>query len=325
MNEKSSEIFRNFAILLIRINDNVLTMKKLIFICGLVATMFFGSSAMAESQQPLVEQEEFDTSWTDTIAVIKDANRAILTQQGDKIMLTVHGSGSDKNFYYRYGMEPIVDTLEPPKEPIGIDVPFAGNFSHSSSAMQFLKNIYVGCNMPIGPGKNLKAGWEIGVAEVIGYGYTPNQGKTTFSTGFGFGYRTLSVANGLLFDRDNHTLVLAPTSEGEYKPSAYVDFWQLHFPLLITQKLGRNFGFNLGVLLNLNVSSKAHNSYKLEGERYKTTLDNLHQRFFTPDIFATVGKPGLLGVYLRYSPMNAMMHYAGTRMSTFSIGVNLNF
>ena len=300
-------------------------MKRIFY--GALLWLLMGTSIEVFASESYLAKEDITdkVSWTDTIAVITDANRAVIVREGDKMTLTVNGSGSDKEFYYRYGIEPKIDTVLAPKEKIGVDVPFAGNFMRSASSMRFLKNIYVGANMPVGPGKDLKSGWEIGVGEILGYGYTPNRGQSSFSIGFGFSYRTLNATKGNLFSKVGNTLFLGKAPSEVNDPKAYINFWQLQFPLLYTQKISRSFGFNLGVLLNLNVSAKAHASWVKDEMIVKTCIDNLHQRFFTPDVFATVGIPGYIGAYIKFSPMNAMMHYDGTRMSMLSVGVNLNF
>lgn len=305
-------------------------MKSLIALICLLPTALFAQNVSdgtpEEPEDVTLGATTAPIEWTDTIAVISDANRAVITEQGDKVVLTVHGSGSDRNYYYRYGLEPRVDTVTAKKEKIGIDVPFAGNIrTGSSSAMRFLKNIYAGVNMPVGSGSDLKAGWEIAVGEVIGFGYTPNKGATTLSAGFGFCYRTLNASNDLVFSKSGNTLTLSGTPEGTVDPSATMEFWQLQFPFLLTQKIGGTWGFSFGVMLNLNVSAKGQSRWKVDDMTVKTEVDNLHQRFFTPDVFATIGVPGVMGAYIKFSPMNAMTHYVGPRMSMLSAGVNLNF
>lgn len=271
---------------------------------------------------------EYITAWSDTIAVITDAHSVIITEQGDKATLTVKGSGSDNDYYYRYAVEPRIDTVATPQPKMGIDIPFAGNLQRSSTSMRFLKNIYAGVNMPVGPGKGLKAGWEIGVGEIIGFGYTPNSARTTLSAGFGFAYCSLSAADGLLFAKDGAVLTLAQAPEGSTDPSARMNFWQLQFPLLLTQSVGKHgWGVNFGVILNLNVSAKGSSRWSVgtDGLREKIEIENLHQRFFTPDVFLTIGKRDCVGVYVKFSPMDAMIRYSGPHMSMLSTGLNINF
>ncbi len=270
-------------------------------------------------------REDSTTEWTDTIAVISDAHNIVVTKNGDKMLLTVHGSGSDKDYYYRYGVEPRVDSLASRRMKVGVDVPFAGNLQGSSSSMRFLKNIYVGVNMPVGPGKNLKAGWEIGVGEVLGFGYTPNKGATVFSVGFGFCYRSLNTSNDMIFCKYGDVLSLEGVPSDIEDPSATLSFWQLQFPLLLSQTISGKVGFNFGVLLNLNVAASGQSRWQNGETLVKCDLEGLHQRFFTPDVFATVGIRNILGAYVKFSPMNAMNRYVGPRMSMISAGLNFNF
>lgn len=268
--------------------------------------------------------DEIGSPWCDTIAVIKDAHRVIITESERNAKLVVTGSGSDSKYYYRYGIEPKVDTIVAPETPIGVNLPFAGNMGEKSTHYRFLKNIYGGINMPVGPGKELKAGWEAGIAEVIGFGYTPSV-HTTFSVGFGFGYRCLKTTDGMLFTKSGDILSLTPAT-GYHKASATMNFWSLQFPLLYTQTFGANkIGFSLGVILNLNVSTKATNKWEVDDISYKSTIENLHQRFFTPDIILTIGRRDIAGAYVKFSPMDAMMRYHGPKMSTLSAGLNFNF
>lgn len=311
-------------------NQMKFDMKNLLALLCLLPSAVFAQNAVVEAPE---EPEDVTVGatvsaveWTDTIAVISDANRAVITKQGERVVLTVNGSGSDRNYYYRYGLEPRVDSVGVKKEKIGIDVPFAGNIRvGSATAMRFFKNIYAGVNMPVGPGKDLKAGWEIAIGEVIGFGYTPNKGATTLSAGFGFCCRTLTASNDLVFGKSGNTLMLTGIPEDSHDPSATMQFWQLQFPFLLTQKVGGDFGFSFGVLLNLNVAAKGQSRWKTGDMTVKSDIDNLHQRFFTPDVFATVGIPGVIGAYVKFSPMDAMTHYYGPRMSMLSAGINLNF
>lgn len=302
-------------------------MKRIYAILLILMLVGFVGNAEEPETTPLPDySDEIDRSWCDTIAVIKDAHRVVITEKGRTATLVVNGSGSDNKFYYHYGVEPRVDTVAAPAQKIGIDVPFAGNLGGSSTNFRFLKNIYVGVNMPVGPGKDLKAGMEAGVAEVIGFGYTSGSCKSTLSVGFGFGYRSLNTSHGLLFAKDGCTLVLTGAPEGSSESSAIMDFWSLQFPVLYSQSIGsHNFGFSFGVVLNLNVSAKATSKWKIDDMTYKTKVDNLHQRFFTPDILLTIGKRDLVGAYLKFSPMDAMIRYHGPRMSMLSAGVNFNF
>lgn len=304
-------------------------MKKLMILMCLLSAFATSQRAFAdtpeEPEDVTLASSQETVAWTDTIAVIKDAHSIVITEQGDKTTLVVNGSGSDNKFYYRYAIEPRVDTVVAPKQKIGVDVPFAGNIRNTPSAMRFIKNIYVGCNMPVGPGNDLKAGWEIGVGEVLGFGYSPNGGRTTLSAGFGFCYRTLKTSHGLVFGKEGATLTLAAAPEGCTDSGASIRFWQLQFPFLITQTTGKSFGFNFGVIVNLNVSATAQNRWQQEDMTIKTGVDNLHQRFFTPDLFMSVGIPGTIGGYIKFSPVDAMLHYRGPRMSMLSAGVNFNF
>lgn len=299
--------------------------KNNTLISVILATMLAPISISAQTSEPEEYIEEINTAWTDTIAVIKDAHNILVTEKGGKATITINGSGSDKDFYYHYAVEPKADTIAAPKEKLGVDIPFAGNLYKSTASMRFIKNVYVGANMPIGPGKGLKSGWEIGVGEVIGIGYTPNAGNTTLSAGFGFNYHSLATSDGLVFAKTGSTLTLAAAPEGVTDISARMDFWQLQFPLLLTQTIAGEWGFNLGVILNLNVSAKGYSRWSVNDLRTKTEISNLHQRFFTPDIFMTVGLRDCIGVYVKYSPLNAMMRYDGPRMSMISTGVNLIF
>lgn len=296
--------------------------------CLAAAAVIQGISTTAAPAEPEFNEydEEITTAWSDTIAVINNAKRVVITEVGNKATLTVNGSGSDDSYYYRYAVEPQNDTVIATKPSIGVDIPFAGNLKHSSSSLRLFRNIYCGVNMPTGPGKDLKAGWEIAIAEVIGYGYTPNAGRTTLSAGFGFCYRSLTAANGRIFVKNGATLLMDNAPEGSDAPGATMNFWQLQFPFLLSQTVGNHdWGFNIGVILNLNVAAKGHSQWSEGDIRTKISVDNLHQRFFTPDIFASMGMRDCVGFYIKFSPMNAMLRYSGPRMSMLSAGINLNF
>jgi hypothetical protein len=262
-------------------------------------------------------------AWTDTIAVIKEAKNVVLTRQGDKASLQIKGSGSNDNYYYSYSIAPAGDSISGSRPTV--DVPFSEEKKQGTTTLRFVKNVFAGANMPVGPGNDFTTGWEIAVSEFVGVGVKPWKSGPTFSCGVGFGYSTLSVSGNKYLKSVGNDLTIA---EGEVAGgSSRLDLYSVTFPLLLTQKISKDWAFNFGAILYLNVKGNVTNKYYTSESSDNRTKHSFTTdvRFFTPEVFATIGWADYMGVYVKYSPMDELLHFDGQRVSRISLGVNLNF
>lgn len=267
----------------------------------------------------------------DTLVTVNNAGSVLITRSEGKAALTVRGAGSDKDYYYGYTVEAADDSPGATVESQwDINFPFSPRKSGASSSLRILKNIYAGGLLPVSSADGVKGSWEIGIGEVVGYGWQPSARGPVLSAGIGFGFSELSLNSGSRFDMQGERLVINPVETEGTKASSRFRMWSLKFPLMLTQSLitdkdGDKFGFSIGVILNLNAHASACSESTVGNTRIKQSYSGLHQRIFTTDIMASVGFIDIIGVYVKYCPMRLMRHGYGPEISTISVGGTINF
>ena len=293
-------------------------MKHLNFIMLLLAAIApFALKAQAEA---------------DTLAVVQRPDKVIVTVSEGRANVEVLGSQGDRASYYAYNVQTQEDSIfSAPAGCLKLDFPFSSRGGISRSSLRILKNIYAGGLLPVSSAEGIKGSWEIGVAELVGYGWQPSPRGPEFSVGVGFGFSELRLSGDKRFAKQGQRLAIVPAAENETKVSSGFRMWSMKFPLMLTQNLisdndGDNgFGFSIGVVLNLNLNATAYSQAWREEVRYKQTFDGLHQHIFTADLMASVGMLDAFGVYVKYSPMRLMQGDYGPKMSTISVGGIINF
>ena len=75
--------------------------------------------------------------------------------------------------------------------------------------------------------------------------------------------------------------------------------------MMISHKFKNGLGFDLGAIINFNTHASLKTRYKLDGESYKITDNNIHQTPVTVDFQASF-QCKIIGIYVKYSPCNIL-------------------
>ena len=99
-----------------------------------------------------------------------------------------------------------------------------------------------------------------------------------------FGIDSYKVAKTEYPDKFGCEQAILPVTTDATDVKSRWEVFTFHFPLMVSQKIYRNFGIAFGTLLNLNTYSTACTQMKIDGIRYKETFKGLQQRLFTAEL-----------------------------------------
>lgn len=288
---------------------------------------------------------------TDTIKVIKSPSQVVVTTQGNSTIVSVTGVPDNDEYYYQYATDVIVpdsaavsgsgddwnpeliflskgdDSAEAPDAEFLF--PFTKPRRHRVAACfdyVFFRNIYWGWMFRFDADPGMKNSFECGIGEVAGVSYTPWLRGPEFSLGLGIRFSQYCAQDGYRYVKQGDNLMLVPMAEGERTDKSRVMTATFCVPLMITQRVYRNFYISAGANANFNTYTRAFSQYYTDDDtRLSSHYKGLHQRLLTIDYMAVLGFSRDIGVYFRYSPMSVMRHPYGPETKSFSIGLTLNF
>jgi len=114
-------------------------------------------------------------------------------------------------------------------------------------------------------------------------------------------------------------------SIGAYPEGADIQFSRIKVfswavPVMFTHETKKYFSFSFGPIINFNTHASMKTRYKLNGEKFKLTDNNIHQTPVTVDIQASFGFK-TLGFYVKYSPCKVLDTTYGPEFSALSVGL----
>lgn len=234
-------------------------------------------------------------------ACVADSSVRVI-ESPSKVVITANGDGSTR-------VEIIVDDSGlQPMTPMSPD-PRSGR----RGKLLFFNNVFGGVVVPVDKPAGMLTSWEVGVANLIGYGLRTGKGAPILSVGAGFACRWYNVGDGYGLMRLNDRLNLQPLDaeqDGFHDPASQFCTASALLTFSLKQKLGRRWIMDLSAILDFNVYTDAFFSYNDGSEkavRTKVHYEGLNQRVMRCDLMATVGLAGIAGIYVRYSP-SAVFH-----------------
>ena len=93
-------------------------------------------------------------------------------------------------------------------------------------------------------------------------------------------------------------------------------------PVMFTHETKNDLRFSLGAIVNFNTHASLKTRYKLDGESYKLTDNNIHQTPVTVDLQASFGCK-IVGIYVKYSPCKVLDTAYGPEFTALSAGIVL--
>lgn len=243
----------------------------------------------------------------DTIKVINDPKRVVISELNDTA--TVNIIARDKGKYYGYEYKVYNDGMNSVKSSNRIHYSIPGCFNDTSASKHeiFMSDLRIGwgkAGIDL-DGASVKRVDELGVLNFVGYGYkfTP---RSRISIGVGANYRRYVLQKGLSFTRTDAGGVAVDAFPAEAShSSSHIGVWQITFPLMYRRQFANRTILKLGAVLNWNCHASIINSYKLGDTRHYDTTTPLMQRKLSVDFMAAYGWRGI-GLYFNYSPMSLL-------------------
>lgn len=208
---------------------------------------------------------------------------------------------------------------------VDVTLPFEKNKKWHKVRMPVLANIFGGWVHPVDGEPWLKNGWEIGIGQAVGVDWQPWRLGPTFSTGLGFSWRFLLAQNDTYYCKVGEVVVGLPYAENQVRDYSRLKLFNFQVPLLVNQNIYRDFGIQLGAIMNFNTYATATTQMLVDGVQTHVCYKGLHQRFVTFDLFAAIGFMDDCGIYVRYSPMQPFEDGMGPRMHTLAVGAMIGF
>lgn len=281
------------------------------------------------------------TEASDTIKVIENAQRVMVTRNADKTVVSAiignPGDAQFRQYTYEVSVSERADTVqEDLSESLISAIPFLAGKKRNGQQSQprkskryvtALRNIYWGWNFAYAGKGAIRNCFEVGVAEVISVAWHPWRNGPDFRVGAGFGMKRFLTAGNTVFGKETDCLTMHEIDPGcgACDVKSRWDVWTFHLPLMISQRIVKGVGVAAGALVNFNTYSKARSQMEIEGVRYTETFKGLQQRLVTVELVGMFGLRGGIGIYAKWSPMPLMRTAYGPEFKTWSLGATLNF
>lgn len=295
---------------------------KAIFISLAAALIPAAISAQSAPKAPAKTVEEP----TDTLIVVNNASRVVVTENDNQRSIIVEGTATDPYFYYSYVAEnqPVeADTVAADdNEEWGLSLPFLKEKAKKRSNVIWGGQTYIGIAMPIDAPEGLDQSIEVGMGQFVAI--SRQLGATTnVALGLGFHYQQYALHGGQIFNTIDRQLQITGMPEASASPSSRLRNFGLQIPLTLTQRLAGDFGFAIGASLKINTFTKATSTYHIGNTTYKRDVKGLNQNPVGVDLYAAIGLIDDIGLYVRYTPTRLFNRDNGPRFETISFGITL--
>lgn len=262
----------------------------------------------------------------DTLIVNK-ADRVVVITSDSTQSITIHGKEGNPNFEYSNTLQ-LVDSNYVSTSEINRNWGFSlwPIAKHPSKTTSYPKgevvgNFFVGFNgapgMPSEGDYRMLSSWELWwLTDVRVY---PWNGSHCFSLGIGLDWRNYRIKGNTCFVKnENDEIEFGQYAEEATPKFSRIKVFSLNFPLRY-HYYSKNFGFSLGPVLNLNMSSSLKTKWKENGKSIRQSTDNAEVKSVTVDFMATMNLYGY-SLYFKYSPCDLIKDGHGIKFKTLSFG-----
>ena len=170
----------------------------------------------------------------------------------------------------------------------------------------FLSDLYIGWGGNSNDNIDVlkKKHTELGVLNLVAFGYNFNQHRTMVSAGIGFNWASYSLNKPALWCLGSDGVVgFATLAEPFENHRASLLVRSMQFPIMINHNLGKRWNIAAGPVLNWNFYASMTNAHSMGVDDYSVTTHGLSQRKFSVDGIVRVTWHGI-GAYLRYAPQS---------------------
>lgn len=261
---------------------------------------------------------------------IENPDRVTLRQSDKQLTVEIEGENGNPDFHYVREVNLSGSESSVTKERNGnwdFNIPFRKQTAQGKRKRNavILKDLKLGLstalNTPAGMDVNMASSWEI-TTPTLGWAYYPWRTNTYFSIGIAGSWQNYRMTGKQRFIKEGSNLVLGSYPEGADIQFSRIKIFSWSVPMMISHKFKNGLGFDLGAIINFNTHASLKTRYKLDGESYKITDNNIHQTPVTVDLQASF-QCKIIGIYVKYSPCQILDAAYGPKFSALSAGIVL--
>ncbi len=294
-------------------------MRKIFLLAGLLLA---AANAYAEST---------DSLKVESVVSVENPERVTITESDNRFKVEIEGKKGNPNFRYTRDVELSPSEVSVTKERSSnwdFNIPFKKRTSAKRNKQnEFqVKDFKIGLSSvqgaPNGMDVNMGSSWEI-TTPTFGWAYYPWNTETSLSIGVACSWRNYRMTGKQRFIKDAGTdMYIGSYPEGADIQFSRIKVFSWAIPIMFTHETKNNFNFSVGAIVNFNTHASLKTRYKLEGQAYKLTDNNIHQTPVTVDIQASIGYKSV-GFYVKYSPCKVLDTAYGPEFTALSVGLVL--
>lgn len=272
---------------------------------------------------------------TDTVKVIKNAERLMVAQSGDTTSVKVIYNDSDTGVKNIYSFE--VDIEKNDKNAIndfpkdwGMSLPFKDiepeetdmNKKRTKRYVAFFNHPYWGWRFNYSGNANVKDCFEVGFKNLLGVVW--KRGGAQFETGIGINLARFLTPGHNAFTKEGDRLTVAPVDPEVVIRHSRLDVFGFQVPLIYNQKIAGPLQTSIGAILNFNTYAKASCELQEGNVSVSSKYKGLHQNLFGVEAYAAIHL-WEFGIYASWKPMKLFDANFGPEVRSWSLGVELIF
>lgn len=269
----------------------------------------------------------------DTIAVVEKPTVVRIISSDDSKRIIIEGCEGRSDYKLDYETSVSNASADSIEDMWAFNLPFIKTIEQNkprrktNPSFDALCDVYAGGVIPIEFDRGLsRAGWEIGMLNVVRSQWRLSHCGTYLSLGIGWQYRTFNIGDGMMLGRsDNGKLTLSPIPEDYDKAKSKLESFAIQFPLTLSQKIYKAFTIEVGGVAMLNTYTTGNCTWHEGDVESKLSLNNLHQRLLTVDFLGRIGWRDCVAFYVRYSPMSQFKPHLGPQYDSVAIGMSIGF
>lgn len=269
-----------------------------------------------------------DVTAPDSVMKIPGPAKVIITEDIDGLNFDIQNEGESATYRVNY---PPTSRVRVTNKSFRAQKTLSLKLSEcgSSSAGVSVEGVCLGltnpCSQPAPGGLQWSKSIEISWLSCINLYY--ETGRSRFSLGLGFDWRNYKTTTS---DK-----CLTVNREGGLEWSSYPEnvdgrfsrlkIFSLQLPALWSYNFpNTDLGLKAGVILDFNTYASVKTGwYNSEGKREHKFSKQLEQNKFTVDFFGSLSLCHMVGIYVRYSPMNVMNIEESINFRPLTLGVTI--
>ncbi len=169
-------------------------------------------------------------------------------------------------------------------------------------------------------------GWEFFWSDVVAMRYTPWKKGPSFSLGVGIDWDYYYLNEDLRLSRgeDGKSVVCQGFVDKAEDCSSSLQAFSVLVPFSVKYNLSKNWKVEAGIWAMFTTYGSVSSSYTLDGVKYSESWNGVHKRTFRMSYNVHIGYKDI-GVYVRYTPKNAIKSGYGPQFKAISAGIILGF